>query len=291
MPKLTDQELLDLILGLEDELLAEGMDPKKRAVDLPIRAMEKLGYQSFTLSGPHAPEVLQRIYSIQKSLYRKKDIGVGGVHGGAFMFRGIAVAIRIPLFFGTVKLKPFDHNDLSRRQIEWLQSDAKHIESYVVTFCDLFDLAGCVMSYSGYMQPTGLAASLFGLVMFQIQAAGATLCAAFDERGAVQSSLIAAELSLKAALAAKGKNEAELKSFGHDRSKLVDEVDQLYQKFDTALVRSRMQVLPDLVPNRYSSAQPSRMETGEIVMAAQFLAGEAARAVTGGSLRRNLKFD
>ena len=285
----TDQDLLNLILQLEDELLAEELDPERRALHLPIRAMERLGYENFALSGRHEPEVLQRIRGIHESLYRTKDIAIGAVHGGAFMFRGIAVAIRIPLFFGTVKLKPFEYNDLSRRQIEWLQSDMTHVEAYVATFCDLFDLAGCLMSYSGYKKPTGLAASLFGLAVFQIQAAGATLCAAFDERGAVQSSLIGAELSLKAALAAKGKTDAELKSYGHNRLKLVEEVGSLYNKFDLPSIRARMQVLPDLVPNRYSSNQPSRMETGEIVMAAQSIAGESARAVTGGSLRRNLR--
>ena len=52
---------------------------------------------------------------------------------------------------------------------------------------------------------------LLQLAALQTQSAGATLCAAFDERGALQSSLIAAELSLKAALTAADAEESELK--------------------------------------------------------------------------------
>ena len=288
MPELTDQELFDLILQLENELLAEGMDPKHRALHVPIKVMELLGYKSFVVTGHNSPEVLQRIRSLHKQLYRPRDVAAGGVHGGVFMFRGIAAAVHIPIVFGAVGINPFDYCDLSSRQIEWLQSDAKQAEEYVETFCDLFDLAGCISSLADYEQPTGRARDLFGLAAFQLQGSSASLCVAFDGRGAVQSALIGAELSLKGALAAKGKSEAQLKSYRHDLSKLVTEVKKLYPAFEVGAVRSRMHGLPKLVPNRYSSDQPTRMETGKIVMASQFIAGAVARAVTGGSLRRNV---
>lgn len=223
MPELTNQELFDLILQLENELLAKGMDPKHRAWHLPIKAMKRLGYKSFVVTGRNSPELLQRIRSLQKQLYRPRDIAGGGVHGGVFMFRGIAAAVHIPIIFGRAEINPFDHCDLSRRQIEWLQSDAKQAQAYVATFCDLFDLAGCISPLADYEQPTGRARDLFGLAAFQLQGASASLCASFDGRGAVQSALIGAELSLKGALSAKGNSEAQLKSYRHDRSKLVTE--------------------------------------------------------------------
>ncbi len=280
-----DQELFDLILNLEDELLAEGFDPKRRHLELPHRVMSQLGHDSYICSGPNSPELFHRIRKIHQDLYRTKDVSVGGLHGGAFMFRGIAAEVRIPLFLGSVKINPFQHNDLSSRQIEWLLSDPDHTEAYVSTFSDLFDFSACLHSFSGYEEPPEPARPLFGLAAFQIQAAGATLCAAFDERGAIQSSLIGAELALKAALAGKGLSDADLKKYGHNLSRLVEAVGNLYGSFELVSVKEKMYLLPHLVDNRYSPEQPSRMKTGAIVMAGQYIAGAVARAVTGGSFR------
>ena len=289
MRKPTDQELFELILQLEDELLEQGMEPKHRAFRLPSKAMRQLGYKSFVVSGSGRSETLDRIRAIHKTLYRRKDIAAGGIHGGAFMFRGIAAAVSIPLIFGNTMINLFEFSDLSPAQINWLQTDAKQVESFTSTCCDLYDFAACLAPFEGYKTPSDRARSLFGLSSFQIQAAAASLCAAFDGRGAIQSAMIGAELALKAALASKGKREEELKSYGHDRHRLVEELGQLFGSFEFKSVRARMQVMPELVPNRYSSHQPSRMETGEIVMASQYLAGAAARAVTGGSVRHKLR--
>ena len=284
-----DQELFDLILNLEDELLAEGFDPKSRHLELPHRVMSQLGYDSYICSGPNSPELFHRIRKIHQTLYRTKDVSVGGLHGGAFMFRGIAAEVRIPLFLGSVKINPFKHNDLSSRQIEWLRSDPEHTEAYVSIFSDLFDFSACLNSFGGYAKPPEPARPLFGLATFQIQGAGATLCAAFNERGAIQSSLIGAELALKAALAGKGVSDADLKEYGHNLSLLVEAVGNLYGSFELASVEARMRLLPNLVDNRYSPEQLSRMETGDIVMTGQYIAGAVARAVTGGSFRAKLR--
>ena len=285
-----DQALSDLILNLEDELLAEGLDPKSRHLELPHRVMSQLGYDSYICSGPNSPELFHRICKIHQTLYRTKDVSIGSLHGGAFMFRGIAAQIRIPLFFGSVKIHPFKHNDLSSRQIKWLRSDPEHSEAYVSTFSDLFDFLACLRSSGGYAKPPEPARPLFGLAAFQIQGAGATLCAGFDERGAIQSSLIGAELALKAALAGKGVSDADLKKkYDHNMSCLVEAVGNLYGSFELASVKARIRLLPNLVDNRYSPKQPSRKETGAIVMTGQYIAGAVACAVTGGSFRAKLE--
>ena len=284
-----DQELSDLILNLEDKLLAEGLDPKSRHWELPHRVMSQLGYDSYICSGPNSPELFRRIRKIHQTLYRTKDVSMGSLHGGAFMFRGIAAQIRIPLFFGSVKIHPFKHNDLSFRQIKWLRSDPEHSEAYVSNFSDLFDFSACLRSSGGYAKPPEPARPLFGLAAFQIQGAGATLCAGFDERGAIQSSLIGAELALKAALAGKGVSDADLKEYGHNLPRLVEAVGNLYGSFELASVKALIRLLPGLVDNRYSPEQPSRMETGAIVMTGQYIAGAVARAVTGGSFRAKLE--
>ena len=289
MQELSDQAIWELISTIEDELLADGLDPKQRHFQLPIKAMERLGYTSFALSGPHEPALLRRIRAIHQTLYRTKDVAVGGLHRGAFVFRGIAVEVRVPMFFGSVRIHPIEHIDLSPRQKEWLASDPEQVEAYLSTFCDIFDFAASLYSFDGYSEPPDAAMHLLGLAAFQLQGASATLCVAFDERGAIQSSLVGAELALKAALAGNGASDADLKGYGHDLERLANAVTGVYESFELTSVKARMRVLPKLVENRYSSAQPSRMETGEIVMASQYIAGAVARALTGGCLRARLR--
>ena len=289
MRELDDQQIWELISTIEDELLADGLDPKERHIHLPVKAMERLGYNSFALSGPDEPTLLRRIRAIHQTLYRTKDVAVGGLHGGAFMFRGIAVEVRVPLILGAVQIHPFEHNDLSPRQKEWLASDPEQVEAYVSTFCDIFDFSACLYSFDGYERPPDGAMHLLSLAAFQLQGAGATLCAAFDERGAIQSSLVGAELALKAALAGNGANDENLKGYGHNLQRLAKAVGNVYSEFDLTSVTARIHLLPKLVDNRYSTQQPSRMETGDIVMACQHIAGAVARALTGGSFQGKLQ--
>ena len=128
MQELNDQQIWELISTIEDELFADGLDPKQRHFQLPVKAMERLGYTTFALSGPNEPASLRRIRAIHQTLYRTKDVAVGGLHGGAFMFRGIAVEVRVPRFFGSVQIHPFEYNDLSPRQKEWLASDPNKLK-------------------------------------------------------------------------------------------------------------------------------------------------------------------
>ena len=288
MQELDDQAIRELISTIEDELLADGLDPKQRHFQLPVKAMERLGYTSFPLSGPDEPALLRRIRAIHRTLYRTKDVAVRALHGGAFMFRDIAVEVRVPMFFGSVRIHPFEHNDLSPGQKEWLASDPEQVEAYVSTFCDIFDFSACFCSFDGYSEPPAAALPLLNLAAFQLQGAGATLCAAFDGRGAIQSSLIGAELALKAALAGNGASDKDLEKYRHDLDRLARAVTEIYERFELTSVSARISELPKLVENRYSSDQPSRMETGNIVMASQHIAGAVARALTGGSFRTRL---
>ena len=134
------------------------------------------------------------------------------------------------------------------------------------------------------MQRRSLHYRCCNLQRFQTQSAGATLCAAYDGRGAVQSALVAAELSMKAALKGAGAEEDELKDFGHDFMKLAKAVGNTWETFELSTVMEHIRVLPQLVPNRYSPEQPGRNETGSIVMSSQAIAGAVSRVLTGGSL-------
>ena len=164
-------------------MCAEGISPQHRHLHLPIRAMESLGYRSFTITGPGAPTLLKRIQALHAELYRRKDIAVGGLHGGAFMFRGIAAHVHIPIIYGRVAIDPFALCDLSSRQINWLRSSEKDEQAYIVNICNLFDFTACVHPMGDYGTVPPPALPLLQLASLQTQSAAATLCAAFDERG------------------------------------------------------------------------------------------------------------
>ena len=218
------------------------------------------------------------------TLYRPKDVAVGGLHGGAFMFYGIAAHVYVPIIYGRVAIEPFKYCDLSPQQIEWLSSSPAQKSAYLVNFCNLFDFSACLHPMGDYGDVPESALPLLQLAAFQTQSAGATLCATFDNRGAVQSALVAAELSMKAALAGTGTEESELKALGHDLARLAEAVGDAYEKFELKTVMELARDLPELVPNRYSPKQPERNETGSIVMSSQAIAGAVGRVLTGGSL-------
>lgn len=88
-----DQEFLNLILKVDDELYEEGfLDPKSRVWELYIRVMTKLGHASVSMCGPEQRRFHE---TLKKTLYRPEDLAAGGLHGGAFMFRGIATTIEV----------------------------------------------------------------------------------------------------------------------------------------------------------------------------------------------------
>jgi hypothetical protein len=280
----SDDDLFRMILEAEDESFAEGHDPKSRSLDVPSRVMRKLGYFGYVMTGPGVPQVFQRIRSIHRGLYRPRDVGAGALHGGFFAFRGIYCQFHIPIMFGTVAIDPFNLTDLTENQLNWLASRETDLNRFIAQFADVFDFAGGAYGLADYQVPPREAHELFYLAGFQLQAAAAALCAAYDVRGAIQSSLIGTELALKGGLLAAGANQADLKAIGHNRSKAADEFAKAYSSFNVDQVHAAMRVMPPYVENRYSAAQPNRFETGEIAMSAQFIAGEMMRAVAGISM-------
>ena len=282
---ITDEELTRVVLRMDEKMASEGITPPARLFQLPPRLAGSRFGLIYSIGGRDIPEILQRIQKIHEAYYRPKDTAVEGVHGGVYMFRDIPALIRIPAIVGYVRIKPFDHNDLSCRQLEWLCSFPEHVEGYLSTFSDIFDFAGCMAPFGDCTPPTkDLALAYMKNAAFHLQSATSALCAAFDGRGAIQSSLIGAELALKASLIEKSVSEDTLKKeYGHNRSKLIEKFGTLYVSHEIIPMIEMSKTLPMLIPNRYSPEQPNQRETGIILMNCQYIAGAVARAVGGHS--------
>jgi hypothetical protein len=99
-----------------------------------------------------------------------------------------------------VALDPFTLTDLTKNQLGWLATRPADYQGFLDQFSDIMDFAGGLGHFADYKRPPDAAVELFWLAAFQLQAAAATLSAAFDFRGAIQSALIGAEISIKAGL-------------------------------------------------------------------------------------------
>jgi hypothetical protein len=201
------------------------------------------------------------------------------------MFRDIFARISIPFGYGVMAINPLELTDLSATQVRWLCSREADLQMFQDQFIDIFDFAGGLGDFGDYKTPHKEALDVFRLAAFQLQAAAATLSVAFDFRGAVQSALIGAELALKGGLAANGADESARRKHGHDLQSAAEAFAKAHSAFDVGLVRAAIKRLPPYVDNRYSPTQPGRVETGHIVIGAQYIAGEVMRQVTGFSVR------
>lgn len=279
----TDERLIELVLEAEDYFWREGHPPKHRQIRVVTRVLKELRITEDLFRG----ETSQRISAIQRRLYRRKDLAIGWAHAGVFMFRGIAARIAIPRISGSVSINALECTDLTESQLAWLSKDPEQVDRLQSTFIDVLDVAGAIDGFDTSPPLPAPAKGYFTNAGFQLQSAAATICELFDYRGSVQSALLGAELGLKGTLLAAGKSENYLKDkIGHKLDKGVEELVAEYPKANSTALAAAVggpPKLPNLVPNRYDSAQPSLIEAGDITMRAQFIAAEAVRVTTGHS--------
>ncbi|MCP3476504.1 hypothetical protein NLM33_40555 [Bradyrhizobium sp. CCGUVB1N3] len=285
--EIADSELFDLVVAADEEALSEGLSPKQRGLATVRKVLKKLGH-AFVMTGSGMSPLGERVLAMHRSLYRGSDLAIGGIHGGIYMFRDVFARIYIPFGYGQMSVNPFQLTDLSETQLRWLASLPGDLAAFHDQFIDIFDFAGTMGRLGDYKMPPKEAQELFQLASFQLQAAAAALSVAFDFRGAIQSSLIGAELALKAGLAAQGVIEKERRKHWHDLASAAKAFSTASQAFDLDRVLRTVQRLPQYVENRYSPEQPDRMAVGHIVMGAQYIAGEVARQIGEFSIRSAL---
>ncbi|WP_430471873.1 hypothetical protein [Thalassospira lucentensis] len=285
---LKDEELMQIIVTADNAAFIDGVAPKGRVFPVIQSVMRQLGHESYQFAGVNENPLVKRIEELHSSMYRSKDLAIGGVHGGVYMFRDVFIQISVPLIYGTVELDILRLTDMSDMQKRLLAMNPAFFNQFADQFIDIFDFGA---GFEGFDEARHLEERLlpkFGLAKYQLQAAAATLCSPFEFQGAVQSGLLAAELTVKAGLSGAGYTDQQLKKLNHDMSNCVNAFCEVYDGADFERMARVSGSLPKFVENRYSSEQPGRVETGEIVMKAQYIAGEVMRQLSGWSLRQRL---
>jgi len=178
--------------------------------------------------------------------------------------------------------------DLSDDQKKWLHSDSEAWSRFEDQALDLFDFGYGFMEF-GHSRPVNeRGKELIYRSHIHLEAAAATATSAYDYRGTVQSALLGAELALKAGLACHNIDDADLrKTYGHNLGKSASALGDLEPAFDAARALRAVSSFPNFAQSRYGGPQPTRLETGHILMKSQFVASEVTRTFTDRNLRND----
>lgn len=284
--ELSDEQLLRLVGSTDKELFDAGLDISSRVFEVPRRVMAKLGYDGFVVPDYRDPGMGGRVDAAFKSIYRKHDIAVGG-HIGIFMYRDIYARISVPHGYGKVMIRPFEFVDLTPVQLRIIQTEPDQIAAFLDQFIDVADIQYGIPELKKEFGAIELVERYIDRARLHLHGAAAVLTGGYDPRGAVQSALLATELSLKSACATGGMTGEEMRDkFGHKRGTLAAAVGTLWPSFDVDRVRRVIAAQPEFVANRYNPGQPDRRTIGHVVMGAQFVVAEVVRQLADVNWRR-----
>ncbi|WP_174019796.1 hypothetical protein G6L89_000460 [Agrobacterium fabrum] len=285
---LSDEELLYLVGKADKQLFEAGSDIRRRQWEVPQRLMQQFGYKGFVMAGIGKPAILDRIEDTFASIYRKQDIAMGG-HIGVFMYRDIFARIGVPHVYGQVRLNPFDFVELTQIQKRIINTEEDQIAIFIDQFSDVSDIQYGISELRKPYSEIELAGRFLGLSRLHLHSASAVLTGGYDFRGAVQASLLATELALKAGAAGNGLSEREIKdTFGHNNVKVASFLNEKWPSFDEARVMRALKNQPQYVPNRYAAEQPDRREVGHLVMSSQYIVSEVVRQMSDRNFRSNM---
>ena len=172
--------------------------------------------------------------------------------------------------------------------MRWLCNEPQHTEKYLLVFCDIMDFGRCIIPMADVTIPPDESKNYLSIARSHLISATTLLAENLGLRGCSQSALLAAEFSLKAVLKSLGKSESDLRRIGHDLERAVDEIVSSGAAINESEMRRVINVLPQYVSDRYSENNLTKTQCGDILVACQFIAGEAARFLTNSSFEEQM---
>lgn len=229
------------------------MDIRQRYFEVPRTVMRKLGHQSFVIAGYGKSQLLNRIEDIFRKIYNKHDLSAQD-HVGIFMYRDTFAKIRTPIIYGKISINPFDFVELTEIQKRIIQTEPEQISMYLDQFIDVTDIHYGIRELNKCYSDIELVRRYLNLSRLHLHGAAAVLTAGYDHRSAIQSSLLATELALKAALAALGKSENQIRNkYGHDTLRACKFLEDNWENFDISRASYVLSTQPKYTDIRYSA--------------------------------------
>ena len=194
------------------------------------------------------------------------------------MFRDMFCHLYAPIAYGRVKIDFWQLLDLTDFQKRWLASMPDELSRFTDQAMDIMDFGFGWHEFGHNRAINDRGKELIWRAHTQLEAAAATAVNAYDLGGSLQSALLGTELALKAGLAAHGISDQDLKrKFGHNLIAAAAQLAIFEPNFDMDRVSRVVSTFPDFVASRYDIPPPSRIETGHILMGAQYVGSEVTR--------------
>jgi hypothetical protein len=280
-PPISDEELNERILALDNELIDQGFEPWQREIHIESKLSQELQI-SYIISNNDQPHHVRLIRQYLATYYRKEDLFMPPLHIGAFLFRDLFFPIRIPVIFGSPII------DLRKFLCQATESQAKLIfgerKSTLTFFDQAFDLLDFVyglddLGKQDQISPRSV--EWWNLAKQQLEAASATTLGSFTKYVIVQNCCVSAELLLKGALLQEGIDEDLLskshKGFGHNLESMARKACEFRREINSELVLAVVASMPSYVETRYNDIGLTRVQLGHLLMSTQFMAGEILR--------------
>ena len=260
------------LIGAEE--FRKGVPANRRPLSLVHRICDELGLQgAIPLSHPQ----LERARQAHGRLYRKKDLGIGGVYAGLAVHLDICFSVKMPHIFGSPAVDPFDWVDITEIQKCRLIAYPEDLFDFIRQMIDVLDTGSTLVPMAHFTSPEGRSKELFSMAAFHNQAAAAVMVQAFDFRGAIQSALLCAELAMKSIVSAHGHSDESIKnSVGHSLDKALKLSENLSDDVKNDITAC-IENLPPFAASRYQERQWSRTDAAAVVLAAQRIMGHTSR--------------
>lgn len=288
--EISDDQLLAALKKADDEYIESGMQPGGRDIMNVGKALNSFGIQAILMGPEHmVPEISRRTQRINKTLFIPKELQVGGLHLGAFLFRDMFCQLYAPIAYGTIRIDFWKLLDLTDFQKSWLADSPEQLAMFTDQSMDVLDFGFGWGEFGHGRSVNARGKDLIWRAHSQLEASAATAIAGCDYSGTIQSALLGTELSLKAGLAVHGMTDKKLskRTLGHNLSALAEELSKFEPGFDHKRVDRVVARFPDYIESRYNQPTPGRIETGHILMGAQYVASEVTRQFTDRNCRQN----
>lgn len=292
LDQITDAELFTTMIAVDQRLMEQGYNVSRRSMEVPRLTLLQYGIEECVIftAAPRPRGAYQRVEDMFDAFYSRHDRAIGG-HIGVFLFRDIFARVSLPSVYGRMEIKLIDSVDLTP-----LQKRAVLLDPilHAMLVDQVIDVGDADSGFEMLIHPKAsepLVTKLLNLSRFHLHATAAILTGGYDYRGAVQSAILSSELVLKAGAAIAGATEADLKDskkFGHNRENVLDKAAEALPGLDRDRVARVIAAQPNYVENRYSDAQPSKIETGHLAMGAQYVAAEIIRLISSQDFRAAL---
>lgn len=282
--KLSWEEFVDRVFQLDAALIAEGVKPAARPMQITQKLNQAAGV--WTVISPHIRDpVSDAVHVLLRTTYGERLLGMGPIHVGVIMLRDVFVPFYVPGGYGSFRVQPWDFVDRSVVNVGLLThlspEDTARATDQII---DVWDFGWAV---SDRPSKNDIPSKLINQARDQIESACMTLQGSFSHRIALQGTAYAVELCAKALLAEAGWTSSNLSTLSHNLQRSLGQVCEIYEEVDRDLVLYSASRIPYVVRERYAENEDtlSRRDIGDVVSYGQYVLGELGRAISSRNLR------